>query len=333
MKPETGTVRRLHMYGSDGSHSLLCEPRLSLRMLDLLFEKAADCGEDTATWLRVSRGYDRNCPLTKAILRGDVGVVRSLATRLTVLGTPVSPLAVNAAAATTFPDPAADEEVFRILFGLSWIDSVHNNLPWHVAAATSENKLRAFSRVWPDADINCRDYNGDTVLGVVAAADSAGSSSDEAYFAFLRDAGAESDMENNEGQRPVHLAAGSLHKLRAFLRVWPDTDVDCRDLSGRTPLHFAASADNMGNERRVTFLLKWGASISEDFDGNLPLQTEVFPEFDGVIGAEVAEAYYQECLAAEAGTRPMAVLDRSGEEHEGFRLGNDPENEARLSNS
>lgn len=77
------------------------------------------------------------------------------------------------------------------------------------------------------------------------------------------------DMELEDGQRPLHVAAMKGQDRTAELILSYGADVNSRDKYGQTPLHYAVQTDHLN---MVELLISHGADVNrKDFFGNSPL--------------------------------------------------------------
>lgn len=118
------------------------------------------------------------------------------------------------------------------------------------------------------ADVNAQDNEGSTPLHLVAEGQ-------DQNIARLLASRARSDLPNNDGQIPLHIAAGSANTEVLATILNATSNKNMPDNSGDTPLHIAAT-DPYILEPRIPMLVDAGASLeSENNEGQTPLHIAV----------------------------------------------------------
>eukprot|EP00055_Hartaetosiga_balthica_P000260 m.136088 g.136088 ORF g.136088 m.136088 type:complete len:1000 (+) comp10424_c0_seq1:78-3077(+) len=135
-------------------------------------------------------------------------------------------------------------------------------LPVHLACANGDTGTIENLILYCDDTFNAVDTDGNTCMHYAAH------HGDASLFDLLAD-NANPSLPNNEGMRPIHVAAlHGHHPIVAFLVDRNETEVTLLDKYNRSPLHAAAMS---GNSDVINSLLNHGATCSLDMFQRTPL--------------------------------------------------------------
>ncbi|HDR8994475.1 TPA: ankyrin repeat domain-containing protein [Burkholderia vietnamiensis] len=149
------------------------------------------------------------------------------------------------------------------------------------------------------ADVNARDYKGDTALHLAADAD-------HDSVQHLLDAGANPNLQNERGETPLHLAARSQSSKSTEALLQAGADPSIRDRDNATPLIGARTPEN------VDLLLDYGADINAvDRRGDTALHLQAQDQRSPAITAALQKLHAHGVIevAHDQPTEPSA-LDR-----------------------
>ena len=217
---------------------------------------------------------DENTPLCGAVIGGHVGAVAAL------LDTGVRADAVCSHREQTALHMAAmlgQHAVVALLLdrgaaGVVNVKDGFGNAPLHACLARGLQGTHAVVELLlaAGADVNAADeWHCRTPLHVAAA----GRAGAEVMRALL-DAGAAVEAEDDEGRRPLHLAAQRGHMDGVAVLLGRGADVRARDADGATPLHLACGRPFVFSRRAaemIGLLLQAGADVNAaDAGGRRP---------------------------------------------------------------
>lgn len=292
-----GTV--LHVAAANNFYEILDLPEIKKGPIEARDQEqktalnvAASFGSYTIGWKLIDAGADVNTlddsgfsPLLNVLLRLEQAKVPHWESEGTNSGVYVKYQITNGCFRYIKPYNGGANELGRVLSimdqydisGYSWGPEKHRNYVECIYLA--QNLIRK------GADIHIRGNNGNTPMIMACSA------GEPEMMKTLAKKGASFDVKNNQGIAPLHYVARSkrLDGLKAFLKLYPEQDINAVDENGWTAGHYLG--DIGGHPEMAKILVKAG------LDTTIGSTKYVGPLAPGITAKEVAEHWNDDEIA------------------------------------